>query len=152
MEDGRWKIEEVINSDGYKYSKNRINIIKTMNKKELETRLVSFTSIVLKEVQKLKKDPVRTHLSGQIIRSSTAVALNYGEAQGAESKRDFIHKTGIVLKELRETQINLSLIAALEEPEANLNWIALIKENDELIAIFYKTIQTARANAGLELT
>ena len=122
-----------------------------MNKKELEQRLISFSSSVLREVQKLKKDPARNHLSGQIIRSSTAVALNYGEAQSAESKRDFIHKSGIVLKELRETYINLSLIKDLEEnPESLMALSNLLKENNELIAIFHKTVQTARQNAGID--
>jgi four helix bundle protein len=45
-----------------------------------------------------------------MIRSATSSALNYGEAQNAESKRDFIHTTSIVLKELRETHINLQIL------------------------------------------
>ena len=113
--------------------------------------MISFSSSVLKEVQKLKKDQARNHLSGQIIRSSTAVALNYGEAQSAESKRDFIHKSGIVLKELRETYINLSLIKDLEENPESLKALSnLLQENNELIAIFHKTVQTARQNAGID--
>jgi four helix bundle protein len=122
-----------------------------MNKKELEQRLITFSSSVLREVQKLKKDAEVNHLVGQIIRSATAVALNYGEAQSAESKRDFIHKTGIVLKELRETFINLSLLSDLtEDSQLKESLIDLKNENDELIAIFHKTVQTARQNAGLE--
>ncbi len=121
-----------------------------MTKQELEKRLTVFSSNVLKEVQKLKKDPIRTHLSGQIIRSSTACALNYGEAQSAESKRDFIHKVGIILKELRETYINLNLIKGLEDDETLQDgWNELLKENDELIAIFHKTLKTARQNMSL---
>ena len=122
-----------------------------MTKKELEQRLITFSSSVLKDVQKLKKDQARNHLVGQIIRSASAVALNYGEAQSAESKRDFIHKTGIVLKELRETYINLRLISDLEEnSEINGSLSNLLKENNELIAIFHKTVMTAKQNAGLD--
>lgn len=121
-----------------------------MNKKELEQRIISFSSSVLKEVQKLKKDQVRNHLVGQIIRSGSAVALNYGEAQSAESKRDFIHKSSVVLKELRETYINLRLISDLEEPEPNQALLELLKENNELIAIFHKTVMTAKQNAGMD--
>ena len=122
-----------------------------MNKKELEQRLISFSSSVLKEVQKLKKGQAVNHLVGQIIRSATAVALNYGEAQSAESKRDFIHKTGVVLKELRETFINLSLLIDLTEDAQLTESLSHLKsENNEIIAIFHKTVQTARQNAGIE--
>jgi four helix bundle protein len=115
-----------------------------MNKKDLEKRLVDFSASVLNEVQKLENDKATNHLTGQIIRSSSSVALNYGEAQSAESKKDFIHKVSIVLKELRETMINLSIISNLESYKNNQEIMGLIRENDELIAIFYKTIKTAR--------
>ena len=42
------------------------------------------------------------NLVGQLLRSGISPALNYGEAQSGESRRDFIHKIKIVLKELRE--------------------------------------------------
>ncbi len=82
-------------------------------------------------------------LSEQLIRSATSSALNYGEAQGAESKRDFIHKMGVILKELRESSINLKLLIRrrmLKDDKA-------LRENHELIAIFVASIQTAKRNA-----
>jgi hypothetical protein len=58
---------------------------------------------------------------------------------------------GIVLKELRETHINLCLLANLEEDPANKSLFAnLIKESDELLAIFHKTVMTAKLNAGVD--
>ncbi len=120
-----------------------------MNKKELEKRLIEFSSAVLNEIQKLEGEKTVNHLVGQIIRSSTSVALNYGEAQSAESKKDFIHKVSIVMKELRETQINLAIMSNLDSCKDNETLHHLIKENDELIAIFHRTIQTARRNAGI---
>jgi len=90
--------------------------------------------------------PSSFNLAGQLIKSGTLPALNYGEAQSAESRKDFIHKIKVILKELRETMICLKLIknrhlvskiAVLDE--------ALI-ENNELISIFVKSIQTARNN------
>lgn len=85
------------------------------------------------------------HLSKQLIRSATGAALNYGEVQGTESAKDFIHKMGIVLKELKESRVNLKiqigaeLIKEIEKAEKCL------KECEELTAIFAKSIQTAKA-------
>jgi four helix bundle protein len=74
--------------------------------------------------------------------------LVYGEAQSAESRKDFIHKIKILLKELRETRINLRIIAKkrLLPDSDNLN--AALKESDELIRIFVKSTETARKNQG----
>ena len=134
----------------YNSSFLQINIEKTMNKKELEKRLVDFAAAILNEIQKLENDKSTNHLTGQVIRSASSAALNYGEAQSAESKKDFIHKISIVMKELRETMINLSIIINLDSYKDNDVVKKLIKENDELIAIFHRTIQTARKNSSLD--
>jgi len=115
-----------------------------MNKKDLENRLIEFSVSIAQWVDSAGKHPVIIHLRDQIIRSGTAPALNYAEAQSAESKRDFIHKLGIVLKELRETQVNLRIIRRLmpnNDPEVE----KLLRENDELLAIFHTTIMTAKS-------
>jgi len=118
-----------------------------MNKTDLEGRLIEFSFVVIRFTASLGKTKENMHLREQIIRSSTASALNYGEAQSAESRKDFIHKLGIVLKELRETKINLILLkrfnAGYSEPDFN----DLIRENDELLAIFYKSIETAKSRS-----
>jgi len=86
-------------------------------------------------------------LGGQIVRSCTSPALNYGEAQAAESRKDFIHKFKIILKELRETKVCLKLIKGTGLVK-NENMINLSeKENDELIAIFVKSIATAQSKS-----
>jgi hypothetical protein len=51
------------------------------------------------------------------------------------------------MKELRETQINLKMISPLNPGDQELPIPGLIKENDELLAIIYRTIQTARKNS-----
>jgi four helix bundle protein len=84
-------------------------------------------------------------LSEQVIRSSTSAALNYGEAQSAESKKDFIHKTSIVLKELRETSIGLRILSESGIVEDNHGIARLINECNQLTAIFQKTVTTARS-------
>jgi four helix bundle protein len=74
-----------------------------MNSQELESRLIDFSVQVVNLIKSLPEDRITNHLSGQLLRSSTSPALNYGEAQGSESPKDFVHKVGVVLKELRES-------------------------------------------------
>ncbi|MCK4311720.1 MAG: four helix bundle protein [Candidatus Cloacimonetes bacterium] len=81
-----------------------------MNRKDLEERLIKFAVLIIDLSQNLKNTRAGNHLSGQIVRSGTSPALNYGEAQSAESHKDFVHKIKVVLKELRETHINLRII------------------------------------------
>jgi four helix bundle protein len=111
----------------------------------LEDRLIKFACICLEICDLLPNSRTGQNLEFQLSKSSTASALVYGEAQAAESKPDFIHKVKIVLKELRETKVNLRII--MEKPvlvEAKLH-IAL-QEANELIAIFIKSIETAKQN------
>jgi len=115
-----------------------------MNKSELEERLVRFSVKIIGMTKELKDCFESQHLSKQIIRSGTATALLYGEAQGAISKKDFIHKISLVLRELKETHINLRII---EQSNLLHNQSLMLKiqdENNQLIAIFMKTLQTAK--------
>ena len=121
-----------------------------MKQYELEQRLIRFSNSIIEMVKMMDNGFSAQHLARQIIRSSTSCALNYGEAQGAPTKKDFINKTSIVLKELRETSVNLQLI---EESKLinNSEIIGNIQdENRQLIAIFTKTVQTAKANEQKE--
>jgi four helix bundle protein len=88
------------------------------------------------------KSKVANYLGGQLLRSGSSPVLNYGEAQAAESSRDFIHKLRIILKELRETSICLMLL----NRKAYITNSSLLTESKELIAIFAKSISTAQAN------
>jgi four helix bundle protein len=84
------------------------------------------------------------HLTTQIIRSSSSAALNYGEAQAAESKKDFVHKISLVLKELRETKTCLRILIKSTSAE-NLNRFKKCQDEcDQLVAIFYKTLKSAQ--------
>jgi four helix bundle protein len=118
-----------------------------MNKIELESRLIEFSVSEINYVLSLEYHPAIIHLHDQVIRSSTAVSLNYAEAQSAESRKDFIHKLGIVVKELRETQVNLRMMKRLTSSLDEINYERLIKESDHLLAIFHKTIMTAKKNS-----
>ena len=102
---------------------------------DLEERLIDFAVRVIRAAESLPKSKIGNHISSQIIRSGTSPAPNYGEAQSAESRADFIHKLKIALKELRETRIWLLIIvkAELIQPESKLD--GLLNENDQLISI-----------------
>ena len=119
-----------------------------MNEKkyDLENRLIDFAIRISEITEALPNTPLGKQVKGQIIRSGTSPALNYGEAQSAESTNDFIHKLKIILKELRETIICLKIIVRkpLISPVNKLNNI--IQENNELISIFVKSIETSKKN------
>lgn len=95
-------------------------------------------------VESLPPSKIDEHITGQIVRSGTSPAPNYGEAQSAESRSDFIHKMKVCLKELRETKVWLRIIvkAELIKPASNLE--PLIDENNQLISIFVSSIKTAK--------
>jgi four helix bundle protein len=115
-------------------------------RQQIEKRLIDFSVSIINLCRKLNNEFVSQHLSTQIIRSSSSCALNYGEAQGAESQKDFIHKVSIVLKELRETHICLRIIQKSNLVNDKLFSESLIDECNELISIFHKTVKTAKLN------
>ena len=112
-----------------------------MNSKELENRLIDFSIHVVNLIKSLPEDRVTNHLSGQLLRSATSPALNYGEAQGAESRKDFVHKLGVVLKELRESLNCLKILAGANyiKPKS-----PVIIECNELVSIFVKSVETSK--------
>ncbi len=115
-------------------------------KVELEKRLIAFSVDIIDLSKLLEYNVAARNLSFQIVKSSTSSALNYGEAQSAESRKDFVHKISIVVKELKETQINLEIIKRAHLSKAYNKQEKLMRECQELIAIFTKTIQTAKKN------
>ncbi len=118
--------------------KNQHNTLKAQ---EMEERLIEFASRILDMVEALPKSATGKHLGGQILRSGTSPALNYGEARAAESREDFVHKLKICLKELRETHICLKLISKRTWfPDGKLS--PLLSENNELISIFVASAKT----------
>ena len=116
-----------------------------MIKYDLQDRLIDFSVKLIKILDHLPNTIIGKHLKGQLTRSGTSPALNYAEACDAESRKDFIHKIKIVLKELRETFVGVTIIKRLHLLDLNqLN--ALLKECDELIAILRRSHSTAKSN------
>jgi len=113
-----------------------------MKAQELEDRLVDFAVLVIGVVEALPSSKAGSHIGAQMIRSGTSPAPNYGEARSAESRKDFIHKMKIALKELRETMIWLKIIARKRLVDRSLV-SSVITECDELLAIFIASTKTA---------
>lgn len=119
---------------------------KDKRKFDLEERLIDFAVRIIRTAESLPKTKLGNHIAGQLIRCGTSPAPNYGEAQSAESIADFLHKMKVCLKELRETRVWLLMIVRtrLIKPESKLE--SLIDENNELISVFVKSVNTAKKN------
>ncbi len=113
---------------------------------DLEERLLEFSSRIIRLVDSLPNTRAANHLAGQLLRCGTSSYGNHGEVEAAESRRDFIHKLKICLKELKETRRWLRLAGkAAMIPLPKL--AAILSEAKELIKIFFTSIRTAERNA-----
>ncbi|MEO6837927.1 MAG: four helix bundle protein [Ginsengibacter sp.] len=113
---------------------------------DLEDRLVEFSCRIIEVVEALSSTRAGNYIAAQLIRCGLAPALLYGEAQGAESRADFVHKMKICLKELKETRVCLKVIskAKMITPIGRLENIK--SENEQLVSIVAKSIETAKKN------
>ncbi len=112
---------------------------------DLEDRLIDFAVDIIDIIEALPSTRAGNHIAGQLVRSGTSPAPNYGEAQSAESRKDFIHKMKVALKELRETKVWLRIIIkkAFIQPMGKVE--SELAECQELIRIFAKSILTAES-------
>jgi four helix bundle protein len=120
--------------------------MKTFEDYNLEERLIDFAVIIIKIAAKIHSSFEGYNLSEQLIRSGSSPALHYGEVLSSESRKDFIHKMSVCLKELRETYIALKIIKKLNFKSIENEIEMALKENLELISIFSKAIKTAKSN------
>ena len=109
---------------------------------QLEQRLIAFGIAVCRSLEGASRNDVLRHFALQLIRSSTSPAANYAEARAAESKRDFVHKMQISLKELRETAVWIRFNAGIRGEDGGSSKIG--RECAELMAIIAAGIRTAR--------
>lgn len=116
--------------------------LRMIKAKCLESRLIDYSVIAINVTESLSNSKAGNHIAGQLIRSGNSPAPNYGEAQSAESRKDFVHKMKIALKELRETIVWLKIIE--RKALCNNKEVAdAVKECDELISIFVASVKTA---------
>lgn len=116
-----------------------------MNEKyDLEESLLGYAVNIIRFTEKMIKSDAGKHVGGQLLRSGTAPMAHHGEAQAAESPKDFIHKMRVALKELRETTrwLKVSHHTPLTK-ELSVNQ-QLLQETDELSRIFFSSIRTAQ--------
>ena len=117
-----------------------------MNSAELSDRLWRFAARVGKVVDALPDTRLGRHVAGQLVRCGTAAPPNYDEGCAAESLRDFVHKLGVALKELKETRGWLRFIPMAELlPESKI--ASLLDECEQLIRIIAKSIVTAKGKS-----
>lgn len=121
-----------------------------MREINLDERLIDYAVVNLNIAEMLPDNKGANHLAGQLVRSGTAPALQYSEAQGAESRKDFIHKMGVALKEIRETFTCQRIINRKNYLKDAPILTKAIRESDELISIFVTSIKTAKANLKRE--
>jgi four helix bundle protein len=109
---------------------------------DLEERLIEFAVRIINVVESLPNTRTANHIAGQLLRSGASPAPNYGEAQSAESRKDFIHKMKIALNELRESLVWLKIIERkpLCKPELLAD---ILQECNELVSIFVASVKTA---------
>ena len=101
---------------------------------DLEERLVRFAGEIIFFCNTIPKTPTGLYYSDQIMRSSGSSALHYGEAQGTNTAKDFIHKMANVLKELKETRVSIKILSYVKMgDETKRKW--LLKEEGELTSI-----------------
>ena len=119
---------------------------KTNARFDLEDRLLAFSARIIQLVDALPNTRAANHLAGQLLRSGTSPYGNHGEVEAAESRKDFVHKLKVCLKELKETRRWLRLInKAKMLPTQKM--VSILDETEELIRIFFTSIRTAEKNS-----
>ena len=115
---------------------------------DLEDRFVDYTCRMIDVVEAMPNTRAGNYIAGQLVRSCHSPTFNYGEAQAAESAKDFVHKMGVILKELKECRTALKVIRKKEMIKPVTKLEGVYKETGELIAIIGKSISTAKKKTG----
>jgi len=138
IEFGKWRVAEL--PDGrYKFKREHLY--------DLEDRLLEFAANIIELTESLENTRAGNHVAGQLLRCGTSSLSNHGEVEAAESRRDFLHKLRICLKELRETKRWLRLVGRVKKLGSPANFTICINEIEQLIQIFVASIRTAERNA-----
>jgi four helix bundle protein len=110
---------------------------------DLSERLLDFAARVGRVVDTLPNTRLGRHIADQFVRAGTSPSPNYEEACAAESRRDFVHKMSICLKELRESRCWIRLIVKTGLlPSDKMD--GLLDECTQLSNIVGKSIITAK--------
>jgi len=125
-------------------------MVNETRKYDLDDRLLEYSASIVRLVENMTKTKAANHVGGQLLRSGISPYFNHGEAEAAESPRDFVHKMAICLKELRETKRALKLTKKVPLVSSPAAVDPLLAETEELIKIFFVSIRTANKNVVRE--
>ncbi|MBP6506226.1 MAG: four helix bundle protein [Opitutaceae bacterium] len=115
---------------------------------DLEERLLEFAVRIIRVTESMKRSRAANHVADQLLRSGTSPYGHHGEAEGAESRADFVHKLKVCYKELRESRRWLRLVQRAELVAKPGLLTGLLTEAEELVKIFASSIRTANRNRG----
>lgn len=110
---------------------------------DIQERLIKFAARIVKVCNALPDNKAGKHFASQMLRSGTSPAPNYAEARAAESKKDFIHKLKVAVKELNETEVWLKIISE-SEMVGEERLAEILDECSQLARILSASINTAR--------
>ncbi len=117
---------------------------------DIQDRLIKLAVSLNRICERLPDTVACGNISSQLIRSGNSPAPNYAEARGAESDKDFVHKLGVVLKELNESLVWLRMIE--EGAYLTPDELAPIKEEcTSMCRIIAASINTVRRRCGSDL-
>jgi four helix bundle protein len=117
-----------------------------MTPEDVSERFLQYGVRVINVVESLPKTLAGRRIGDQLLRSGVSVGAHYEEAQGAESREDFVHKLQIALKELRESNYWLRLLAKANKiPVDRLS--RLVDESNQLRAMLSKAVATTKGKA-----
>jgi len=119
-----------------------------VTKFNLEERLLEFAARIIRVSESMKRSRAGNHIADQLLRSGTSPFGHHGEAEGAESRDDFIHKLKVCYKELRESRRWLRLVQKAELISRPSLLEGLLTEAEELVRIFASSIRTVQRNRG----
>jgi four helix bundle protein len=114
---------------------------------DLEDRLLEFAPDIVQLTESLPNSRAGNHIPGQLLRCGTSPLSNHGEVEAAESRRDFLHKLRICLKELRATKRWLRLLGRVNRVGTPPDFNSCLDEVEELIRIFVASVRTVERNA-----
>ena len=112
---------------------------------DIHQRSYDFSCEIIKLARNIKTDHISRSMITQLVRSGTSISANLREADAAETKKDFIHKVAISLKEARETSYWLQIIKDSSYATGD-DIVSLINESLELSKILAKIKINAQAS------
>ncbi|TLF46614.1 four helix bundle protein [Maribacter aurantiacus] len=110
---------------------------------DLEERLVNFAADIVFFCRDMPSDMTGHYYGNQLLRSGGSSALNFGEAQGANSDKDYINKVSITLKELKESRVNLKILDRVNYGDSSMR-NKLLNEVEQLVRIIATIIKNKK--------